>query len=347
MSKAITFAYPGDLTTNTGGYSYDRHVIAGLRDLGWSVDLLSLGKGFPFPGPDVHRQAENHLSMLPDGATVVVDGLAFGVLDEWAKREAERLKIVALVHHPLALETGLSEAQARDFVCREKASLAHARSVVVTSRMTSRELVSTYAVPDGKIVVALPGTEKGRDVEPENATSHILSVGTLTARKGHDVLLKALKSIEDLSWQATIVGSRKLDPNASEDLANLVTRLGLGARVELAGETEDTRPYFASADLFALASRYEGYGMVFAEALANGVPIVACRAGAIPEVVPPEAGVLVPVDDVEAFAQALRLLLTNREFKASLAKGARAAGRDLPDWQLTSRIIADCLEQVS
>ena len=130
------FAYPGDLSLKTGGYGYDRRVLDGLRELGWEVTLMSLGDGFPDPTPDTLLRAEEALSSLPDGALVLIDGLAFGVLDTWANAHAERLRIVALVHHPLALETGLTDEEQLRFRQSEQRALAATRHVIVTSPMS-------------------------------------------------------------------------------------------------------------------------------------------------------------------------------------------------------------------
>lgn len=347
MSRSLVFAYPGDLLLKTGGYGYDRQVIEGLKALGWRVKLLPLGDGFPMPTEETLRNAGEALSSLPDGALVVIDGLAFGVLDAWAQVEADRLRIVALVHHPLALETGLSDDEQRHFRDRERAALATVRHVIVTSPMTARELTANYNVEASDITVALPGTEKAAPARASSSLPHILSVGTLSRRKGHDVLLAALKSVEDLPWQATIVGSKTLDPATSAALAHQVETLGLGGRVTLAGEVADPRTYFATADIFALASRYEGYGMVFAEALSHGLPIVACHAGAVPEVVPEDAGILVPVDDVTAFAAALRRLLSDPRERQARAAASQRAGAVLPDWAQTAKIISNTLDRIA
>ncbi len=347
MSRSLTFAYPGDLSLKTGGYAYDRKVIDGLRSLGWTVDLLPLGEGFPAPSEATIKSASKMLSALPDNTLLVVDGLAFGVLDAWATAEAARLRIVSLVHHPLALETGLSESEQKRFRASERAALASARHVIVTSPMTAREVSANYGVEAQSITVALPGTERADSSPADNPAPRILSVGTLSRRKGHDVLLSALKSIEDLDWQATIIGSKTLDPATSAALSCQVSDLDLAERVQLAGEVGDPKGYFAGADIFALASRYEGYGMVFAEALSHGLPIVACKAGAVPDVVPEGAGILVPVDDADAFGQALRLLLTDPHARQRLAAAARQAGVQLPDWPETAQIISDTLDKIS
>ncbi|MFB2549977.1 glycosyltransferase family 4 protein [Ensifer soli] len=347
MTRRLTFAYPGDLDLRTGGYGYDRRILGELEALGWSVDRLPLGDGFPFPEPLVLAEAERRLSAARRDAPLMIDGLAYGVLDGWAEREGRGRAAVALVHHPLALETGLS-AEAEERLRRsETRALAAARHVVVTSALTRRALVEGYGVAAGRITVAPPGTDR-RPLAARNGTPpHILSIGTLTPRKGHDVLLAALAALGDLPWRATILGGDALDPPTAAALRALRDDLGLAGRVAMPGETADSRAAMAEADIFALATRYEGYGMVFAEALSQGLPIVATAAGAVPDVVPAEAGLLVPVDDADAFAGALRLLLKDPEERRRRGDAAARAGRQLPAWRETAQVIAGLLERLA
>ncbi|QLF71660.1 glycosyltransferase family 4 protein (plasmid) [Peteryoungia desertarenae] len=344
MTRKLVFAYPGDLQLKTGGYAYDRKVLAGLRDRGWEIALLPLGAGFPAPTPDMLAAAQQKLGAIEDGSLVLIDGLAFGVLDEWATRDASRLRIVALVHHPLALETGLSSDRQALLKRTERRALGATRHVIVTSPMTRRELIANYGLSLQHLTVALPGTAPGARARLDGTPAHILSVGTLLERKGHDVLIRALFEIRDLEWTASIVGSQTLDQKTAQALKTLVIDLGLTDRIDLAGECEDTRALMAKADIFALASRYEGYGMVFAEALSHGLPIIACDAGAVPEVVPDDAGILVPVDDVMAFAHALRLMVINPAERQKRGEAAFAAGCRLPQWHDTAEIISSVLE---
>ncbi len=347
MNRAVTFAFPGRLDLNTGGYAYDRRLIDGLRALGFTVDLLALGEGFPSPDAKALAGAEARLSALPKDSLLLIDGLAFGVLDAWAEREAMRLRIVALVHHPLALETGLSERARARLWQSETRALTATRHVVVTSPMTARTLAEDYGVAPEAITVALPGTDPAPIATSGNRPPHIVSIGTLTRRKGHDILLAALKRIETLDWRATIVGSRDLDPATAGSLLAQAAELGLLQRVVFTGECPDTRTILATGDVFALASRYEGYGMVFAEALSQGLPIVACAAGAVSEVVPETAGILVPVDETQAFAAALARLLTDPAERQARAAAALKAGRALPGWPETARRVAAVLENVT
>ena len=101
------------------------------------------------------------------------------------------------------------------------------------------------------------------------------------------------------------------DPAHAADLAALHRSLGLGDRVSFAGRVSQERlgELYRAAGIFALATRYEGYGIVFDEALAHGLPIVSCRTGAVPQTVPSEAGLLVPPGDPHAFAATLDAVL--------------------------------------
>ena len=110
--KPLAFAVPGDLNTPTGGYAYDKRMIAELRKLGWDVEVIDLGNGFPRPSDAARKAALDMLSAVPEETPIVIDGLAFGVLPDAAADLAANHRLVALVHHPLALESGLTSEEA-------------------------------------------------------------------------------------------------------------------------------------------------------------------------------------------------------------------------------------------
>ena len=221
--------------------------------------------------------------------------------------------------------------------------MRHTAQVLVPSPHTAAVLVERYDVQMDRIHIARPGiAQPQRDsvVRPLPHTPPlILSVGILHPRKGHDVLIDALAQIADLEWSATIAGI-PWEQGHAEALQQQIDRLELGKRVRLAGcvSAEELAQLYGQACLFALATRYEGYGMVFNEALVHELPIVSCRTGAVPDTVPAEAGLLVPRDDPAAFAGAMRLILTNPKRHAGMAQAAARFGSRLPDWAETARI---------
>lgn len=344
--RPAAFAVPGDIASRTGGYIYDRTVLDHLRAAGRAVSHVALPDGFPLPSAEQMRAALDQLTQVPADVPLLVDGLAFGALDP-AGVARIAAPVVALVHHPLSLEPGLDAATAERLRRTETENLARARHVIVTSPHIGSTLVRDFGVPDKRVTVALPGTARPLGACTPVTPPLILSVGILIGRKGHDVLIRALDRIRDLDWQAQIAG-RPQDPATVRLLNDLVAGSGLKDRVRFLGEIDAAAlsDAYRRATVFALASRYEGYGMVFSEALAHGMPIVACRAGAVPETVPHEASILCPVDDAEAVAAALRTLLTDPERRAAMAAAADRAGADLPDWQATADRIAAVLDRV-
>ena len=225
---------------------------------------------------------------------VVVDGLAFGAMPGLAEQHAARLRWVALVHHPLALETGLTPQQGRALFDSERRALATARGVIVTSAATAREL-TRYGVAAERVHVVTPGTDAaplaaGSGADPVRRGLSLLCVATLIPRKGHAVLIEALRGLQDRAWTLHCVGSATRDADTANALRSAIAEHGLGDRVRLHGEVSAAvlQSMYGQADAVVLPSYFEGYGMALAEALAHGLPVVSTTAGAIPDTVPRE-----------------------------------------------------------
>ncbi len=350
MVKRFAFAVPGNLATPTGGYAYDRRMMTELGDLGWRIDLLDLGEGFPWPDEATRATAQSRLLAMPAGRCIVVDGLALGVLPETASQLAGRNPLLALVHHPLALEWGLSVKQADALRASERAALASVQGVVVTSAATARLVASDYVVPAERIAVARPGSDPALMSQgSQDGVVRLLSVGAIVPRKGFDVLIAALASLTDLSWRLTIAGDRMRDRNAAARLDADIARHVLGDRIAVLGAVSPQRlaALYAEADVFVLASHFEGYGMAYAEAVAHGLPVIGTSAGAIPDTVPPDASLLVDPGDSFALAQALRRIIGDADLRRRLASAARAAAPQLPTWRHSAEIFARALETLT
>lgn len=336
MPCPIAFAIPGEITTLTGGYIYEHRLLMGLRDLGHEVLHLQLPASFPDPDAHEMARAVTALHALPAHIPLILDGLVFGAIDTQGLAGV-RAPIVAMLHHPLAMESGLSAARADHLRRTETANLALARHVLVPSPHTRAILIRDYAVPPQKITIARPGTLRPWLPPAPVDPPLILSVGILHPRKGHDILIRALARLGDLDWQAVIVGN-PWDRAHAEQLAQQIVQSPIAQRVRLAGlvPADALEGLYAQASIFALATRYEGHGIVFDEALVHGLPIISCATGAVPDTVPAAAGLLVPPDDPVAFAAALRRILTQPELRARLTQAAVTAGASLPGWNQTA-----------
>ncbi len=117
MADAV-FAIPGDLKSTTGGYAYDRRVLELLPDFGVPVSVLALPASFPNPTDKDIVETGRLLQKRPAGATLLVDGLAFGAFPEGLLDRLEG-RVIGLVHHPLFLETGLPHARKVELKARE------------------------------------------------------------------------------------------------------------------------------------------------------------------------------------------------------------------------------------
>jgi len=348
--RRVVFAVPGSLDTPTGGYAYDRRIIVELRQLGWDVDYLDIGEGFPALDEKTRSAARSLLSAIPAGQPIVLDGLALGVLPDVAAELAPRHPLVALVHHPLAQESGLTAERADALRRSERAALAQVREVVVTSPATAKLVASDYGVPLNHITVARPGNDPvPLSAREPNDVPHLLSVGAVVPRKGFDILVHALAALADIPWRLTIVGDLTRNPNEAAKLEHLVSQYGLTGRIETVGAVSRSllETLFGKADLFVLASRFEGYGMAYAEALSHGLPVIGTNAGAIPDTIPTGAGLLVPPDDPAALATALRNVILDADRRRVLSEAALVAARTLPTWQQSAAIFAVTLDRLA
>ena len=142
------------------------------------------------------------------------------------------------------------------------------------------------------------------------------------------------------------MGGDHFDTAWAQRLRAQVATENLEHRIQFAGLVPDIEPEYQQADVFILPSRFEGYGMVFAEALSAGMPVIAAKAGAVPDVVPGTAGLLVAPDDPEALAGAIHKLLTTAGLRQQLQQGARACAAELPTWRDSAEKVCRRLREV-
>lgn len=345
---ALDLVQPGDPSSLTGGYIYNRRLLETLAALGWSTRLHRLPSSFPQPTPFALEEARRVLACIPAGRLVLVDGLALGGMAGLLEGEAQRLCLIALVHHPLAMETGLPAATAAALQEAEHCALEAVRGVIVTSRATARALAA-YAVPASRIGVVEPGTDRAPAARGSGGGAlELLCVATVTPRKGHALLVEALSSLIQHDWRLTCVGSLGRCPTTVAALRRQISTQGLRERVRLLGEVDPATlaRCYDRADLFVLPSYHEGYGMALAEALAHALPLVSSEAGAIPETVPAGAALLVPPGDSRTLAAVLARLLQEPGLRERLREGAASARSLLPDWEQAGRRFVEQVHRI-
>jgi glycosyltransferase involved in cell wall biosynthesis len=347
---AVVFAIPGDINLPTGGYTYDRRVLTLLARFGVTARHLELPAGYPAPSATDLDATARAFAETPKGAVLMVDGLAYGAIPTGVIQRAN-CPIVALVHHPLCLETGLAEARAAELRASETAALTLARRVIVTSRTTARTLVEEFGVTSNKLTVAEPGTDPAPRAPGSSGTLQLLAVGSVVPRKGYDILVRALERVAaPAAWELTIVGAMDRSPQTTAALEAQIAQSPLAARVRMIGDLPERAlaDMYARSDVLVLSSLYEGYGMVLTEALARGLPIVTTTGGAAAETVPDGAALKVAPGDVDALADALQRVIADAALRRRLADAAWAfAQTSLPRWDDTVARIAAVIEELA
>jgi len=310
--RVIHWLSPGDPGQRTGGYLYNERVISGLRARGHRVEVHAISGPWPAADAAVAQRVADALAGAVPSQPIVADGLLWTSGAAGCARPAW-----VLVHSPLYRE-GVSELR-----ILERAALKGAHRVIYTGARSRRDL----GLPGAVIT---PGTERATAASRPGVGS-ILCVATVTPRKGHDLLLKALAQV-DAPWTLHCAGSLDRRPAWARDMAHLARELGLSERVVWHGELaeDELERRFSMSDLVLHAARYEAWGMGLAEALARGLPVVTTDAGVLDDL-PSEAYVRVSPDPRQ-LAAAVMGLLTDSERCASLSQAALRAGKALPTW---------------
>jgi glycosyltransferase involved in cell wall biosynthesis len=333
----------------SGGNAYDRRICSGLAAAGRRVQVHEVEGAWPKPDAAAVATLAEAVGRIPDGAVVLLDGLVASTAPEVLVPQAERLRVVVLVHMPLGLDETDDGVRRR-----EGAVLAAAAAVLVTSEWARRALVELYALAGERVHVAEPGVEPAGLAPGTDDAGALLSVGAVIPGKGHDVLLDALATLTALSWRCVCVGTLTRDPAFAESLRRQALRAAIEQRVRFAGPRTgaDLSRSYGAADLLVLPSRAETYGMVVTEALARGLPVIAADVGGVPEALGHGAGgvrpgLLVAPGDPAALAGALRAWLVDAGLRERLRRAAHERRASLPAWSATTSVVAGVLAEAA
>ena len=330
LALRVAFITVGETGRKTGGYLYNARVIAGLRGRGMEVDEV-VACGAP---PWEQRAAVQRFVFDPSMFdVVVVDALARIVVASHLDRWRAIRPVVALVHE-LPGVAGGAPGHEREY---EEPLLRADRIVAVSGH--GRSVLLSQGVPAGRIRVVPPGFDGVAPPETFNESGgpvRALCVAQWIPRKGILPLVEAWTLSERPGAVLELVGETDADPDYAARVRTAVRKAPPDSIV-VSGCVDDARlgAAYASADLFVLPSRYEGYGIVYAEALARGLPVIACSVGPVPELVGREAAVLVEPDDADGLCAALNLLIGDSALRERMSAAAIRRASGLSRWEDT------------
>jgi len=331
----------------TGGNIYDQRVCAGLADAGWDVLVTTVAAAWPVPGPGARAGLARVISAIPDGESVLIDGLIASAAAAQLLPHTGRIRMTVLLHMPLA--TALDTHHDAGAQRSERAVLRAATGVVVTSEWTRRQVLTRYAIPAHRVHVARPGADRVA-APPRPVRGHLICVGVLGHHKGQDLLVEALAGLAEQDWHCVLAGALDRHPDFVGQLRTRITRLRYGRRVRLTGVLTGAAlsHAYTTADVLIAPSRSETYGMTVTEALAHGLPVIAAAVGGLPEALgsAPDGtrpGQLVPPGDPAALAAALGDWLGDERHRDRLRAAVRQCRPTLPGWEQTTQEIANAL----
>jgi glycosyltransferase involved in cell wall biosynthesis len=316
----VTLVTVGNPDRRTGGYRYHARLLTRLAARGVTARQVVAGPA--------NRSGQAAAAVLPlpddEADVLVVDALARIAGQPWIARRAGR-SVVALVHElPSCADAGNADTADEDALLGCDLLIAVSPSV--------RDTLTARGVPPERIRIVAPGYDRHCDdvrrAQRPDEEVQVLCVAQWIPRKGIRELLLAWRASDRAGARLVVVGETDADPTYEAEVRALLTD-----DIEVLGSVDDATlsACYTRADLFALPSIAEGYGIVYAEALACGLPVLACTVGPVPSLVG-DAGILVPPGDHGALVAALDVVLADAPLRARLAEHARNRARILPTW---------------
>ncbi len=342
----VAFVTVGDTDRHTGGYLYNARVLTALQKRGVAVEeIVPCGAS-----PEEQKAAASLLSSVRNVRrfdVIVVDALARIVCAPWLDRWRVERPVVAMVHELPSVAAPEEETHGE---WEYEEPLLRADRLISVSEH-GKSILEERGVPAARIRVVSPGfdrlpLDKVISSPALDGGVRALCVSQWIPRKGIVDLVRAWTLHERPGASLELVGEKDADPAYA---ASVRAAVADAPGVTVSGSVDDVAlgAAYAAADLFVLPSRYEGYGIVYAEALAHGLPVVACNVGPVPELVGEEgAALLVEPGDVGALSGTLDLLLKDATLRERMSAAALSRARRLPRWEDTTGGFLRVLEEV-
>ena len=352
----------GSLHTISGGYLYDRLLVDFLRKKGHNVEIFSL----PWRSYWAHLGDNASAALRQQLSQAAIDLLiqdelnhpSLAWLNQWLKPRVN-YPIVSIVHH-LRVSENHSPWLMPIYHAVEKQYLRTLDGLIYNSQTTAQSVAPMLsplpsAQPPSLIVypsashIQAPASEEIEALQQTKQMQRplrVLFVGNVIERKGLHTLLAGLAHLQPELWQLDIVGNCQVDVHYVAQVQAQIAKDKLDQQVRFHGKVSDEQlgQHFADAHLLAVPS-YEGFGIVYLEAMGYGVPVLACTVGAAHEIV--ENGVngfLVAPEAPAEIAGAISQLTGNPARWLAMSQAARQRFERHPTWEAGFAELEDWLQ---
>ncbi len=334
----------GSLDTLSGGYLYDRRLVECLERAGDHVEIISL------PWRNYARHLTDNWSRRfrqslasADVDVMLQDELNHPSLFHVNRAVRGRWPIVSVVHHLRSSEKRAAWKN-RAYGMIERRYLRSVDGFVFNSE-TTRDVVHAQVGSDRPHVVAVPaGNRFDSRVTEQDVTERanadgplrILFLGNVIERKQLHVVLDALTRMGSAAWRLDVVGGLDVEPGYATRMRRKAQQPELGGGVTFHGPVSDAalRDHLAAAHVLAVPSSYEGFGIVYLEGMAFGLPAIATDSGAAHEIVTDGSdGFLIPTGSAAELTLRLRDLATDRSRLAEMGAAALRRFARHPTWE--------------
>ncbi|GIV92912.1 glycosyltransferase [Chloroflexus sp.] len=338
MALRIAFLTVGDPQRRTGGYLYHREVFRCWQARNQPVEEIVLGPA-DVAGQIEARDRAGQLVEAGRYDVIVVDALARAVVAPWLTHWQRLCPVVTLVHE-LPTVAGASDPREHEW----EQMLLRADALVAVSDDGANTLIARGVEP-ARIHIASGGCDRLLSRMPvgEAREELVIAVAQWIPRKNLAHLVRVWGHVAEHPWRLELIGESDADPVYAGEVWQAIQHCPASVIVRGVLADDELAERYARASLFALPSRFEGYGLVFAEALACGLPAIAGAVGPVPALVG-AGGILVPPDDEQALSTALRTVMSDAHLRQHLSTAARQQASTLPRWQDTAQHLLHAIE---
>ncbi len=353
----IGFVIYGSLDTLSGGYLYDRKLVEYLRAQGDTVEIISLPwRNYAAHLTDNFQFNGQQAVQLQKFDILIQDELNHPSLIV-ANRKPHPFPIISLVHHLRCSE--LRPKWQNDLYRMVEKNYLQSVDGFIFNSQTTKGVVNSLIGNGKPSVVAYPPTDRfGESISEEEIKARalqnplrILFLGNIIERKGLHTLLQALLIIhaKRSSFILDIIGSLTTDRKYAKQMQEFVTVNGLSSTVTFHSslDNEPLVEKLKEAHVLVVPSSYEGFGIVYLEGMAFGLPAIGTTAGAAGEIIEHgKTGYLIEPNDSTALAAHISQLATDRSLLTELSLNARKRYIQQPSWNETAGQIRAFLQSM-